>query len=96
MEERARKLYVTGFGQFADVDVNPTELIVRGLIEIQNKSNDCKDHIEVALSKADVNFEVLSVAVDKVNLFHSNISDECIFIHLGVNCLGTSIQLERF
>lgn len=76
------RVIVTGFGQFGGVDENPTELIVRNLME---KSMNVDD------------FEILKVAVNEVSTFHDKFdsNEDCVFIHLGVHSSTDCMLLEK-
>ena len=76
------KVIITGFGSFADIDVNPTQVLIDRLRQDQGKD--------------DIYYEVLPVAVQDVDSFHAAVEGEIlVFIHLGVHNAGTCISLER-
>lgn len=82
-KSRTKVVYLTGFGQFAGVDVNPTELLIQRLKENETEQDD-------------ILFEILPVSVNAVDTFHMTVSEDAVaFIHLGVNGTGTSFQLEK-
>lgn len=72
-------------GKFNGVEVNPTTLIVE---ELQRQ-----------YASDDVNFQILDVSIDGVDLFHQNLtkSNENVcnyYIHLGVSGSATCFNLE--
>ena len=86
LESRGKKVYLTGFGKFNGVEVNPTTILIDKLKECSGSGDD-----------DEITYEVLEVAVDKVNSYLCSLpqEDALCFIHLGVNATGDCIQLER-
>jgi pyroglutamyl-peptidase len=89
------KLFVTGFGPFAGVEVNPTTLLIDQLREAQaaGKLPVCierMDVLEVSVPAVTEYVESMKQHVDQAS------SGPVFYVHFGVNGGGQVVHLERF
>ena len=77
------RVVLTGYGRFGGVDENPTEMIIRALLD------KCAnvDHLEV-----------LDVSVDCVSQFHDRVDccEDTLYVHLGVHGDTKCMLLEKY
>jgi len=87
MAPREIKIYLTGFGAFAGVDENPTQLII-GQLKKEQEENRCSiihglDIIETSIQGVDAYFSNLKLD-DSIH----------VFLHLGVSGMSIMYELE--